>query len=383
MIKNKNILVTSTDVMMIQFLVPHVVHLVELGANVDIACSKAEGYKKENYENKIKELLPNTVNFFEIRTERNPINFSNIKGYKDLKNIINEKNYDFIWTNEPVMGVMTRLAARWSRKNGCIVMYLAHGYHFFKGAPKKNWIYYPVEKIMSHFCDLITVINWEDYNFTKKHFKVPVYHIDGIGLSLGKYSNVNVNYDLKRHELGVDKDDILIISVGELQQRKNHMVILKAIANIKDANLKYIICGRGELENELLQMAKKLNIEDQFCLLGHRYDIPEILSVSDIFVHPSQREGLGIAAIEAMAAGLPLITSNVQGIKDYVKNGKNGFSYEPNDVDGYTDGLKKLINDKVLRKEMGKFNQECARRYRIENSIDQLSKIIMDAIGKN
>ena len=328
-IKGKQILITSTDVMMIQFLVPHVLYLLDNGANVDVACSKAEGYQNEGYKEKIKEMLPKSVSFYEIRTERTPFSIKNISGLIDLKSVLKNKKYDLIWTNEPVMGVMTRLAACDSRKQGSVVMYLAHGYHFFKGAPKKNWIYYPVEKFMSRYCDLITVINWEDFYFTKKHFKKPVYHIDGIGLCLDKYTQVQVDYKMKRKELGVKEDDILIVSVGELQHRKNHAVILRAIAGLNNSNLKYIICGRGELEDDLLRLARELQIDNQLQLLGHRYDIPEILAVADIFAHPSQREGLGIAAIEAMAAGLPLITSNIQGIKDYVVNEKNGYSYAP------------------------------------------------------
>lgn len=379
-IKGKQILITSTDVMMIQFLVPHVLYLLDNGANVDVACSKAEGYQNEGYKEKIKEMLPKSVSFYEIRTERTPFSIKNISGLIDLKSVLKNKKYDLIWTNEPVMGVMTRLAACNSRKQGSVVMYLAHGYHFFKGAPKKNWIYYPVEKFMSHYCDLITVINWEDFYFTKKHFKKPVHHIDGIGLCLDKYTQVQVDYKMKRKELGVKEDDILIVSVGELQHRKNHAVILRAIAGLNNSNLKYIICGRGELEDDLLRLARELQIDNQLQLLGHRYDIPEILAVADIFAHPSQREGLGIAAIEAMAAGLPLITSNIQGIKDYVVNEKNGFSYAPYDVEGFTDGLGKLVRDRELRKQFGKTNRECAKKYCIENSVEQLGSIIADAL---
>lgn len=379
-IKGKQILITSTDVMMIQFLVPHVLYLLDNGANVDVACSKAEGYQNEGYKEKIKEMLPKSVSFYEIRTERTPFSIKNISGLIDLKHVLKNRKYDFIWTNEPVMGVMTRLAARNSRKQGSVVMYLAHGYHFFKGAPKKNWVYYPVEKFMSHYCDLITVINWEDFYFTQKHFKKPVYHIDGIGLCLDKYAQVKVDYEMKRKELGIDEDDILIVSVGELQHRKNHAVILRAIAGLNNSNLKYIICGRGELEDDLLRLAGELQIDNQLQLLGHRYDIPEILAVADIFAHPSQREGLGIAAIEAMAAGLPLITSNVQGIKDYVVNEKNGYSYAPHDVEGFTNGLGKLVRDRELRKQFGETNRECAKKYCIENSVKQLGSIISDAL---
>lgn len=370
------ILITCTDVMMIQFIVPHVLYLDSMGAIVDVACSSAEGYQKEGYLEKIKSQLPARSSYYHVRTERNPFSIQNLSGYSDLKRIIDNNNYDLVWTNEPVMGVMTRLASRRYRKKGGKVMYLVHGYHFFKGAPKKNWMYYPVERFFSTWCDAITVINWEDFDFTKKHFSTPVYHIDGIGLSLEKYKNTHSNFEEKRKSLGINNEDILIVSVGELQSRKNHQIMIKAIGEINDPSIKYIICGRGELLSDLQELSVQKGVAKQVQFLGHRYDIAEILSVADIFAHPSQREGLGIAAIEAMAAGLPLITSNVQGIKDYVENGYNGFSYNPYDLDGFVEGLKRLINNKSMREEMGKRNQACAEKYSIEKSKVAVAEII-------
>lgn len=380
-LRNKKILITSTDVMMIQFLLPHVQYLHKLGYTVDVACSSAEGYQHEQYGEKIKEVLPEDSEYFHVRTERTPYSVHNILGYKDLKSIINKGRYVFIWTNEPVMGILTRLASICYRKNGGKLMYMVHGYHFFKGAPTKNWIYYPIEKIFSKLCDAITVINWEDYYFTKRHFKTPVYHIDGIGLSLEKYKNVKIDCSKKRQELNVDQGDILIVSVGELQERKNHKVIIEAISAIKNSHIKYIICGRGELLNELKELCKAKNIQKQVQFLGHRYDIPEILSIADIFAHPSQREGLGIAAIEAMAAGLPLITSNVQGIKDYVHYDENGYVYAPNDVKGFSEGISKLIKNPELRRKFGTHNKVCAEKYRIEKSLSAVANIIFKLLN--
>lgn len=378
----KKILITSTDVMMIQFLIPHVRYLTEKGMMVDVACSSAEGYQNEGYKEKIQEMLPENSKYFFVNTERTPYSLKNIKGYRDLKRIIESHVYDLIWTNEPVMGVMTRLASKKFRKNNGKVMYMVHGYHFFEGAPKRNWIFYPVEKTMSKHCDAITVINWEDFYFTKKHFSVPVFHIDGIGLDLEKYNNVTVDYSQKRKELNISDDDLLVVSVGELQSRKNHQVIIKAIAQIKNPKIKYIICGRGELLDKLEKLCVDLKIEKQVQFLGHRYDIAEILHVADIFAHPSQREGLGIAAIEAMAAGLPLVTSNIQGIKDYVINGENGYSYTPYDVVGYADAISKLIEDVELRKRIGVNNQNCSEKYRIENSVVAVEKIIQEILER-
>ena len=90
---------------------------------------------------------------------------SNIRGLLQLMKIIKAGSYDIIWTNEPVMGIMTRLAARIVRRKKVKIIYVAHGFHFYKGAPKKNWIvYYPIEKIFSLFTDEIVTINNEDYN---------------------------------------------------------------------------------------------------------------------------------------------------------------------------------------------------------------------------
>lgn len=380
----KKLLITSTDVMMIQFLIPHVQFLSEHGFTVDVACSQAEGYKNEGYQAKIQESLPVTSHFFSVSLERSPYSIHNVAGLKELKKVINNGNYDLIWTNEPVMGVMTRIAAREARKKHTKVFYLVHGYHFFKGAPKKNWLAYPVEKLLAPQCDAMGMINWEDYHFTQKHMpRKKVYHIDGIGLYTKKFTETRIDRDQKRSELGLKPDEIAVLSVGELQNRKNHEPMLRAIASLNNKRIKYIICGWGELKEHLLKVAADIGMKDQFVLLGHRYDIPEILKAVDIFAHPSQREGLGIAAIEAMASGLPLVTSNAQGMKDYVVNGKNGFLCSPNDVKGYAEGLKQLVESPDRRRAIGGENVFAAKKYDYENTKEQILSILMSVLSTN
>ena len=171
--------------------------------------------------------------------------------------------------------------------------------------------------------------------------------------------------------------------LGELQYRKNHAVVIRALAELKNPNLKYIICGCGALKDHLLDLAEKLGVKKQLYLLGHRYDIAEILKTVDVFVHPSIREGLGIAAIEAMSAGLPIITSNVQGIVDYSKNDLTGYCLDPNDVQGFTNALKTVINNKELRTKMGHYNIEASKKYDISNSCVQVESIINDILAKS
>ena len=376
------ILITSTDVMMYQFILPHVEYLHEKGYQVDVACSFAEGYQDEGYHPYIASHIPAGSSFFSIHLERNPASLSNLKGLRELEKVISKGNYDLIWTNEPVMGVMTRLAARNARKQGTKVFYLVHGYHFYKGAPKKNWIFYPIEKVMSNYCDAMCMINWEDYYFTQKHMpKKSVFHIDGIGFDSTKFSAMQVDRKKKREELRFSEDEIIVLSVGELQGRKNHEPVLRAIAQIPDRRIHYVICGWGQLKEHLLQVADELGMADRFHLLGHRYDIPEILKVVDIFAHPSQREGLGIAALEAMAAGLPMVTSNIQGLKDFVEDGVNGFTFEPNDVDGYKKAIKLLISDRELREKIGRENIIAAKKYDIQNSVVQVFEVLQNVLN--
>ncbi len=359
----KKLLITSTDMMMIQFLVPHVKYLSEHGFHVEIACSEV-GSRMED----VREALGGVAKAIHtLRLERSPVNPRNLLGYRDLRKLLKKKEYDIIWTNEPVMGVVTRLAARDARKSGTHVVYMCHGFHFFKGAGIPSWlIYYPIERIMAHFCDSIVTINQEDYRRAKPWLpEGAVVHIDGIGVDFSRHPCF-AEREQTRESLGLTADDILLLSVGELQNRKNHAVILQALAKLNDPNLKFFICGKGELEKDLRLLAQQLKLENQFVLLGYRMDIPQIMGAADIYVHPSKREGLGLASLEAMAAGLPLVTSNIQGIPDYVENGVTGFSCDPMDVDSYADHIRILAQDRALRAEISRTNLERVRKYAID-----------------
>tara|TARA_B110000211_G_scaffold46695_1_gene50052 strand:- start:3176 stop:4315 length:1140 start_codon:yes stop_codon:yes gene_type:complete len=378
----KRILITSTDVMMYLFILPHIKFLTTKNYQIDVACSSADEYKAEGYEKIIRDSLPENSNYFHISSERSPYSSGNFKGYKELQSIIKKSDYDLVWTNEPVMGVITRLASAKFRKKGLRVLYLAHGYHFFKGAPTLNWIYYPVEKLCSYLTDLMVMINLEDFEFTKRHFPGnQVRHIDGIGFDLAKYDDVCVDVVGKRKELGVGSDDILILSAGELMTRKNHEAMIEAVAVANNPRIKYVICGIGDRLGFLEELAEKLNISSSVSFIGLRYDIPELLKVSDIFAHPSKREGLGIAPLEAMASGLPIVTSNIQGIKDYSVNGVTGFSLDPNDIEGFSSAICTLVDDVELRKKMGEHNIQAVKKWSIENSTSQMERIIKDFIS--
>lgn len=373
----KKLLITSTDLMMIQFLIPHVNYLSENGFEVTIACSVVG-----NRLDDVKQAINENVDFYTVRLVRNPLKIKNMKGYADLKRIIDEGHFDIIWTNEPVMGVMTRLAARSAKKHGTKVVYIAHGFHFYKGAPKLNWLACPIEIFMSHFNDVLVTINWEDFHWAEKHLHTKVVkHIDGIGVDFTKRTAL-VARNEKRKALGIADDEIFILSVGELQKRKNHEPMIRAVAGLHNPKVKYKICGRGELKEHLENLVKELNMQDQVSFLGYRKDVPEIMDAADIYAHPSLREGLGLASLEAMAAGLPLVTSNVQGIPDYVENGVTGFMCDPMDVESYKSNLERLIGDSELRRQISANNLEYVKKYDIEKVKPAIKEILFETVLK-
>lgn len=307
-------------------------------------------------------------NVYQIDFSRSPLSSDNIKAYGQLKNIVENGNYDIVHCHTPNASVITRLACRsLRRKKGLKVFYTAHGFHFCKGAPIRNWmIFYPIEKFCSHFTDKLITINKEDYERAKNKLKAKeVHYVPGVGIDLTRFGYLQTDRFSKRREIGVPEDAFMLLSVGELNSNKNHQVIVKALAQLKNPKIHYVIAGLGDKKEYLLELAKSLGVAEQLHLVGYRNDISELNCSADVFCFPSMREGLGLAAIEAMACGLPLITSNMHGINDYSIDSVTGYKCDACDILGFSSAIKKLYDDCYLRMEMGQKNVQFAKKYDI------------------
>lgn len=369
---NKKLLVTSTDLMMIQFLVPHIIHLSENGYDVEIACSDVGG-RMEEIRQKLQEYVKN---IHVVRLVRSPINPVNLKGYQDMKKIIQGGQYDIIWTNEPVMGVVTRLAAVQARKRGTKVIYMVHGFHFFDGAPKINWlVYYPIERMMASKADVIATVNREDYKRAQTMSVKKVEYIHGIGINTNRLTPSKEQNDIKK-ELGLAEDDFLVLSVGELNRNKNQKTIIKALSLMNNDKVHYILCGKGEQLEKLQKLTKKLQLERQVHFLGYRKDVVDICSQADVYVMPSKREGLPVASLEAMYCGLPLVTSNIRGLVDVMEDGVTGYLCKPNDVQAFANKIKVIMEKQELRKSMGKNNKREVIPYCVHNSKQEVFELL-------
>ena len=375
--KQKRILVTSTDVMMLQFLVPHVFFLRENGFTVDVACSNVEGHIEE-----LEALFAGKVDFEVIGSVRSPLSPKNVKGYRQLKKKINAGHYDLIWTNEPVMGVLTRLAARKARKKGTKVLYVAHGFHFYQGAPKKKWLlYYPIEKMLSRATDRLITINREDTKFAETHFqrcKPEYFH--GIGINTEKFRRESIDTFQKREELNIPSDAKLYLSVAELEKRKNHETVIRAFAQANLPNSYLLICGLGTQREVLESLIETLGMSERVRLLGYRYDIRELLETADVFVLGSYQEGLSVAIMEAMAMQKLCVVSKIRGNTDLI-DGTNGILFDPKQVDSVKAALELAYREPEKYEASRMANPEKLKAYDFEVIRVQMLNTIRNLIG--
>ena len=371
----KALVITSVASMVDQFLLPNVRLLQDIGYEVHVACNFEKGNTCSNerivaLKTKLDEW---DITYCQIDFARDVTKVSDhLLAYKQVKKIICENKYELIHCHSPIGGLITRFACRKARKNGTKVFYTAHGFHFYKGAPFKNWLlYYPVEKICAHYTDVLITINHEDYALAKKKMKAKrVEYVPGVGIDLEKFGNVEVDRVAKRQELGIPEDATLLLSVGELNENKNHETVIRAIA---DMDVCYIIAGKGGLQEHLQGVIEELGMTDRVKLLGFRRDVEELCRTADVFVFPSFREGLSVSVMEAMASGLPIACSNIRGNTDLVdENG--GDLFEPSDLSSCKVAIDRILSSNL--RQMGAYNLEKVNKFSLKRVNEQMSDII-------
>lgn len=375
----KKVLILSSVAYIIDhFNIPNILLLKKLGYEVYVGCNFENGnICSDDKIAELKKLLKKlNVKYYQIDFERSPLKVvEHFIAYKQVKKISLEHKFDFIHCRSPIGGVVGRLIGR---NLGIKIIYTAHGFHFYKGAPLRNRIlYYWIEKYLSRFTTLLITINKEDYNNAKNDFYCKrVEYIPGIGVNIEKIKNIKIVRKIKREELGIPDNAIILISVGELNINKNHSIIIQAIKEINNRNIYYLICGQGNLEQELKNLSQKLNIEDRVKILGFRKDIYELLKTSDIFVFPSKREGLSVALMEAICCELPVVCSNIRGNNDLITNNVNGFLVE-NKLNEYIDKIEMILDGKLDKNTMLLENKKLEKKICLENIQNKMKSIYL------
>ena len=337
------------------------------GYSVDYACANEEK-------------VYDADRVFVVDFARNPLQIHKlIKSYFQLKKILRENDYELIHTHTPVGSVITRLAAKSLRKKGKLkVIYTCHGFHFYKGAPKLNWLlYYGAEKLVAKYTDLLITINTEDYKCASEKFSCPVKLLNGVGIDMTKF-NTKMSKAKKtslRKELGLNDDDFVVVYVAEFTKNKNHRMLLESIANPmhKNSQLKLALLGTGKLVDEMKKLAKKLNIEEQVLFFGYRHDVYDVLQCCNLCISTSIREGLGLGVLEAVLCGCSVLVSNNRGHRDIVKDDKKClFELDDNDE------LEKKIIKAIKKPE--EYRISFSEKYSLRSSLTDMKKIYEDIL---
>ena len=352
----KKVLFTATvDSHILHFHIPYLKMFKENGYEVHVATS-------EDGE------IPYCDVKHRVSFERSPIKINNLNAIKQLKKIIGEEKFDIIHCHTPMGGVVTRLAARTARKNGTRVIYTAHGFHFYKGAPLLNWlVYYPIEKFLSRYTDTLITINQEDYDIAKKKFhakETKLVHGVGVDKSRFDYTMAPEEKKAYRESVGVGENDFVVIQVGELNENKNQLMSIEALRKLvhEKPDTKLLLVGTGKLKDFYKRKIEEYSLNNNIFELGYRKDIPQLLKISNLCISTSKREGLPVNIIEAQMSGLPVVATDCRGNRDLVcKENLVG-------IDDMNALAEKIINHNssacnVEEYELGKVKEEMEKIY--------------------
>jgi glycosyltransferase involved in cell wall biosynthesis len=314
----------------------------------------------------------------DISFSRSPLSPGNIRALKQMVRRFRQEKYDLIHVHTPNASAVCRVAARMA---GCgNVIYTAHGFHFYKGAPLFDWMtYYPIEWLLSRWTDVLITINQEDYG---RALQFPVrkktLYIPGVGVDVRNFSGADeAGLTSLRKEMGLKGTEFVALSVAELNRNKNHEQFIYALRDLAALGVPVVglIAGVGNREVELKALVRKVNMEGRVLFLGFRRDVPALMQLSDVVVLLSRREGFPKVLLEGMAAGKPMVVTDVRGNRELVTGGLNGYRVPLGDVAATVKALGELHANPDIRVKMGMHNSIQAGLYDIQSIRERLDLI--------
>lgn len=361
--------VATSDIHLATFHLPYMRWLKDQGCRVDIAVEKRGRHEFDMVDRYHQLSFP--------RTLANPSLF---RSYRRLKSIIHEGCYDLIHCHTPIPSAIARLAARQARRRGTVVLYTAHGFHFFKGAPLKYWLaFYPAEYLLSHFTDAIITINAEDFGYVNgKMGHKASYYIHGVGVDASRFRPGGEEKIARtRASLGYPANCFILLYIAEFIRRKNHEFILRAARDLKAVipNLKILFAGEGCLLSGMKKLAEELDVSDVIDFLGFRVDVHRLAAIADVGISSSRQEGLGLGLVEEMLCAVPIVASEDRGHMELVENGRNGFMFGQGDTRAFVNAVSALYRDPQARLAMGRRAYEKAQEFVLEKSLRSMIDI--------
>lgn len=321
------------------------------------------------------------VKVYHVDMSRQPFSAANLDAAREVSRIFKAEEYDLIHCHSPIGGALARLGALPLRKQGTKIIYTAHGFHFFKGAPLKNWlIFYPLEKTLSRYTDCLITINEDDYGMAQsKKFKAgKIQLVNGIGVDMEKfYPPTDLEKKQLREQYGYTEDDFILIYVGELNHNKHQDLLINAMAEFTktDPQAKLLLIGKGDYRDQYAAQIQELGLDGHIELLGYRTDVPDLMKLADVAVSASRREGLPVNVMEGMATGLPMVVTDCRGNRDLVKDSQNGFVVGIENPHDFAVKLELLYQSADLRKQFSETGLRMIQKYSQENIMQKMDAI--------
>jgi glycosyltransferase involved in cell wall biosynthesis len=186
-----------------------------------------------------------------------------------------------------------------------------------------------------------------------------------------------------KNTIGISKGEMVIGNVANIKRIKNHILLLKGFHRVVQAypDVKLLLIGdvfKGDeqVANELQDYVRENRLQENVVFLGYRADIPELLSIMDVFCLTSHKEGLPISVMEAMAAGLPVVGTDVEGIRDVIIPGQSGLLVENDNADKLANALLLLLSDDAMRSRMGQEAKRLAHsRYSLNRVVTEYGQL--------
>lgn len=380
--KQKTLMAVSVASMIDQFNLPNLQLMQEAGYEVHVACNFKKGNTCDQtqivrLQARLKKM---GVVYHQWDCPRSPCAvWACIRAYRQMAYLARKYLFAWIHCQSPVGGALARIAAH---RLGIRVLYTAHGFHFCRGAPWRNWaLFYPAEKLLADWTDVLVTVNEEDYQLAKQRFGAgQVERIAGVGIDVERYApNERDCVKNKRtlcRKFRIPEDTLVILSVGELSKRKNHRLVLQALARLGRRDICYLICGQGSGKRRLQRYARRLGVGHLLRIVGYQRDMPWIYHGADLFVFPSVREGMPVALMEAMAAGLPCIVSDIRGNRELITDAF--LRFPPDSLRQLEKLLLQMILDAARREKCGRENQEKIRAYGLEVVQKKMGRIYQE-----
>ena len=365
-------LIAVNHIGFMHFILQDIDLLREMGFSVDVAADNAAG--ERHTEALIRE--HGASRLLDIRLDRGAtLTRGNLRCYRAYRDLLRKKNYSLIIAHTPIIGFIVRMAARSAsvRKRGGKVIYFSHGMmsnHLLHSFSTRmiGW----AERFASSRCDAICCLNAEDRERFESMHAPLVCQVPGVGLDLSRFKDLQVDRVTLRETLGVRDNAVMVLSVGRLSPEKNQISVVRALGLLKDRQrFTFVICGGssdgGAVRTALEQEAARLGVD--LVLLGHRSDVPQVIACADIGVLTSLREGLPVGGLELLASGVPVIGTDVQGIREFCHDGETGVRIpHPNDIDAIAAAIERL-SDSSLRESMRDSCRRMAERFSLARSL--------------